>query len=363
VRARGRPARVRVLVFNYFAGLKPRGIPVYARELEECFQRVGAQHRELRAPAWMGAMPSWVQNVGFVLYEQLVAPLLARVWRCEFTVYPYNSSSLWDAACARSVMVVHDLIPNRRRNRGMAARYIRWCQAWHQRMRRPVATVSRHTLRQLNRVAGFQACEKYLWANPFYAFERALENAVLPVIRVRSSDGPTLLLCSGVGPNKDFRGALRLLDTLSESAGWQIRVLGFGADAPLAVRAVRQVLPAHWHERIHVLPRLSLQETVSEYLHCDVAWVHSRTEGFGRPVMEARLCGRSVVASDIGAFRQLRRFRHVHLYREAEFPSALRAAMEEARFHVPSRASAAGFNRQLEEEVLRFLVDQGGRRR
>jgi glycosyltransferase involved in cell wall biosynthesis len=352
----------RVLVFNFFAGIKRRGIPVYARELEECLQRVGARHLELRAPAWVARLPPVVQNVMFVLFEQLVAPGLARLRGCGLTVYPYNSGSVIDALLGRSVIVVHDLIPNRRGESGLAARYIRTCQSWHARCGRPIATVSRHTLRQLQRVRAFRRCDKFLWANPFYSFEKALQRFTRSGALVHDRDRPVVLLCSGTGKNKDFSGAVRLLMSLGERGDVSVRVLGFGDDAPLAARKVK-ALPLPWRDRITVLPRLGLDAIVNEFSACDLAWVHSRNEGFGRPVMEARLCGRPVVATDIGAFRQLRRFRHLHLYRDSEFETAFLAGLAESRGGACTFASAQGFNRQLETEVTRLLTSVESRRR
>lgn len=353
----------RVLVFNFFAGIKRRGIPVYAGELEECLARVGARHLELRAPTWVALLPPVVQNVLFVLFEQLVAPVMAWVRGCRLTVYPYNSGSVIDALLGRSVIVVHDLIPNRRGESGLAARYIRTCQSWHAHFGRPLATVSRHTLRQLQRVRTFRRCEKYLWANPFYSFESALQRAASSGAQAVDQDRrPVVLLCSGTGKNKDFSGAVRLLMSLGERGDVSIRVLGFGDDAPLAARKVK-ALPLPWRDRITVLPRLGLDAIVHEFSACDLAWVHSRNEGFGRPVMEARLCGRPVVATDIGAFRQLRRFRNLHLYRDGDFAAAFMAGLAESRGGACTPASAQGFNRQLEAEVSRLLTSVDSRRR
>lgn len=349
----------RILVFNFFAGIKPRGIPVYARELEACFERIGVSHRELRAPPWIARMPSLVQNLIFVLFEQLLAPLVARWHGCCLTVYPYNSGCLIDALAGRSVMVIHDLIPNRRDSRSLAARYIQVCQGWHAWLGRPIATASRHTLRQLDRIRRYERCEKFLWANPFYAFEATLAR----MCGSRESQRPAhnvMLLCSGAGANKDFRGALHLLRELPLDVSLEVRILGFGDHAHLARRRL-QTMPGAWCERVTVLGRLSLDETVAEFVNSDLVWVHSRSEGFGRPVMEARLCGRPVVASDIGAFRQLRRFGHVHLYRDEGFEQSLRAAMADAESGECRVASAASFNRQLEYEVLRLLAARASR--
>jgi glycosyltransferase involved in cell wall biosynthesis len=212
--------------------------------------------------------------------------------------------------------------------------------------------VSRHTMRQLERVRRYQHCEKFLWANPFYAFEAAL--ARQPPHKRHGRRPLTILLCSGIGPNKDFRGALRLLRNVTADSGIRLRVLGFGDDAHLAMRRL-DLLPVAWRDRVTVLSRLSLDQTVAEFSGADLVWVHSRNEGFGRPVMEARMCGRPVLASDIGAFRQLRRFRHVHLYRDGTFAEAYDDAMRDARTGHCTLASAVAFNHQLEQEVSRLL--------
>ncbi|WP_374674998.1 glycosyltransferase [Ideonella sp.] len=352
-----------MLVFNFFAGLKARGIPVYAAELEECFGRLGIEHRELRAPAWLARAPAALQNVCYVLYEQVVAPLAGRWWRTGLTVYPYNAGSLLDAWSGRAVMVVHDLIPNRRDSGGLAARYIRTCQAWHARLGRPVATVSRHTQRQLRRIERYRRCPLYLWANPFYAFETALQRTAAPPSAVPHAPAAPaqpvrVLLCSGMGANKDYRGALRLLRQLPGDLPVVLRVLGFGDDAALAERALAG-LPAERRAQARVLPRLTLDGIVDEFRAADVVWVHSRAEGFGRPVVEARMAGRPVVATDIGAFRPLRRLGHVHLYKDADFVAAFQAALGEARHHQVAAASAQSFNRQLEAEVMRLLRHAG----
>ena len=356
-RAAWKPAP-RVLVFNFFAGLKSRGIPLYARELEACFERVGAHHEELRAPAWLGRAPNWLQNIAFVFYEQLVAPVVAR-WRgCELTVHPYNSVGLWDAWRGRAVLVVHDLIPNRRDQRGLAARYIRTCQAWHARQGGAVATVSRHTQRQLQRIAQFAACPKYLWVNPFYAFEDELARMPRPEVRGPRHEGPPrLLLCSGIGANKDFQGALALLSRLPPEQRPEVRVMGFGPDAELARRRVTQRLRPEWAARVTVLPLLDARQAMAEFLQADAVWVHSRAEGFGRPVMEARLCGRPVLATDIGAFRQLRKLRHVHLYRDGDFAQACAATLADAGAGCEP-ASAGFLHQQIEAEVLRLLKER-----
>jgi glycosyltransferase involved in cell wall biosynthesis len=313
------PPVQRVLVFNFFNGIKERGIPLYARELEKCFERIGIGHVELACPRWARRLHPGLLNLLFVAFEQIVAPLMA-LWRgCSVTVYPYNSCSVIDALLGRSVMVVHDLISNERASRGLAAAYIRSTQIIHCALRRPVCAVSEHTLKTLRRLERYAQCPLYLWSNPFYAFEET-------VARLAGETPPPraqrILLCSGVGPNKDFVGALQLFQLSADLHEAELRVVGFGADAFLARRRLDR-LPASITSRITVLARLSIDELVREYRDCDLVWVHSKKEGFGRPVVEARISGRCVLASNISAFRQLKRLGCVNVYRQENFGELL----------------------------------------
>ena len=167
--------------------------------------------------------------------------------------------------------MVHDLIPNRRHN--LAARYICVTQTAHRWIGGQVCAASEHTLTHLRRLAAFKRCRLALWSNPFYSFESTIAwRAVSP----RDSGGPPrVLLCSGMGRYKDYSGALRLFARSAALRGAELRVMGFGDDASLALRRVQR-LPPDVKRRITVLPRLTLKELITEYVACDVVWVHSR---------------------------------------------------------------------------------------
>lgn len=346
----------RVLVFNFFAGVKDRGIPQYARELEECLARGDIESIELRCPAWARGLPQGALNLLFVLFEQIVAPLMR--WRkgCIATIYPYNSAGLWDAWRGRGLLVIHDFISNKRSNRKLAARYIRWTQAWHCRWRQPICAVSDHTQKHLLRVAPYRACPVYLCSNPFYAFQHALERLTSVPRLPASETRRTLLLCTGLGPNKDFRGALALFRDTPEMTGWQLRIVGFGNDTHLANRLVRK-LSKEVRDRIVVLPRLDMSELVEEYLRCDVVWAHSLKEGFGRSLVEARMSGKPVLARSITAFRRLAFLKHVTLYRNEQIGPRFQALLK-AGINVPA-ASPEVFHQQLESQMRDALAHCG----
>jgi glycosyltransferase involved in cell wall biosynthesis len=306
-----------------------RGIPLYAEEITECLRRLGAQSVVLRCPRRLRGLPAPLLNLLFVLFEQLVSPLMRIACRCSLTIYPYNSVGLFDALLGRSVMVVHDLIPNARRNRRLSARYIRGTQ-WVQRATRgTVCAASEDTFIHLRRLAAFRSCPLRLWPNPFYGFQAAIERQPRPLPpSAFPPPGPQqVLLCSGMGRNKDYRGALWLFRHSRSLAGAHLRIIGFGDDAALARRRVAR-LPEAVRNRIVVLPRLSLDRLAQEYCSADLVWVHSLKEGFGRSVVEGRLSGRPVVASDIAALRRLRPLGPV-LYRANGFDAAVARAMRD----------------------------------
>lgn len=333
----------RVLVFNFFAGVMERGIPLYAQNLAECMRRIGMDPIEMRCPAWLRRWPRPVQNVAFVLFEQIVAPIMGLLRGCSLVVYPYNSVSIVDSLLGRAVLVVHDLIPNRRHN--LAARYICVTQTLHRWVGGHVCAASEHTLTHLRRLAAFKRCALTLWANPFYSFESALAWRA-PMIQKPIGGPPRVLLCSGIGRYKDYSGALRLFARSEALAGAELRIMGFGDDARLALRRVQR-LPEHVRSRITVLGRLTLKDLITEYVCADVVWVHSKKEGFGRCIVEGRLSGRPVVASDIGAFRKFLPF-GVQLYRRERFDDVISRAFE---YEPAARLSSTTYHAPLEVAV------------
>lgn len=313
-------------------------------------RRLGFDVIELRCPHWLRNAPRPLRNVAFVFFEQLIAPLVRTACKCSVAVYPYNSTSLLDAALGRGVLIVHDLLSNRRSNRSLAAQYVRWTQGLHIALARPVCAASERTLLHLRRLEPFRSVPLCLWPNPFYSFESALKRHVHR--KRRRSTGPVrVLLCSGIGPNKDYAGAIRIFVGSQELRKAELRIIGFGRDAELANRRVMRLPPA-LRSRVAVLPRLTIDEVIEEYLACDLVWVHSKHEGFGRWIVEAKLCGRPVVASRISA---LLKFASpgVHYYRKDEFDQALRAAMDDTPLEPLTDLGA--YHLPLEEAIRGFL--------
>lgn len=345
-----RAPQTRILVFNFFGSVMDRGIPQYTRDIGEAMRRRGHETVELACPRLCRRLPRAIRNLLFVVFEQLVAPAM-RVFRgCAVTVYPYNSAGVIDALIGRSVLVIHDLMPNARSNTSLAARYIRVTQAVQRSLARPVCAASEHTLAQLRRIARFSGCPLYLWSNPFYQFEHALAESNFE--SAASTAGPKrILLCSGLAQNKDYAGALRLFARSRRLRDARLYVIGFGDDAHLARRRVAR-LPAEVSRRIVILPRLSLADVAVQYLRSDVVWVHSHNEGFGRSIIEGRLSGRPVMASRIRAFVKLA-VPGLTLYQNSTFDEDIVSALEPA--DPPSCISIVDYHTRFEANICAVI--------
>lgn len=283
----------RFLLFNFFASVYDRGIPMYVQNLRSALEEQGVVCREFRCPMLLRRLPKQLLNVIFVFCEQCVVPMLAI--GCDRVLYPYNSVSLADSIAGRAVLVVHDFISASRRRRGFLARYIRGTQHFHAWLGRDVAYISRSTERIGRRLKWFPRSRTYLLPNSFFRFMRSLRAE--PVGR-----GEAVLLCAGWGDNKDLSGALELYRQSGLDRRRAMRILGI-AGHQQAVDAFLEKYP-ELRERITVLPRLEQADVGDAYRAAAWVWVHSKKEGYGRPIAEAKLCGCRVVASDIPPFRE-----------------------------------------------------------
>jgi glycosyltransferase involved in cell wall biosynthesis len=340
----------RMLLFNFFAGVYDRGIPIYVENLRAALERQGVTCREFRCPRLLRRLPKPLLNMVFVLCEQLVVPALAI--GCDRVLYPYNSVSVADSMRGRAVVVVHDFVSASTRRRSLLARYIRGTQRIHARLGREVAYISRSTERTARRLRWFPRSRTYLLPNSFFGFMSCLRPDAVP-------RGQEVLLCAGWGENKDLGGALELY---RQSGLWRRRslcILGIAGHQE-AVDRFLEKYPEH-RERITVLPRLEQAAVGDAYRTAAWVWVHSKKEGYGRPIAEAKLCGCRVVASDIPPFREQRDER-TFFYRglrqfEAAWASCERAPAE-ARAGDPREP---GEHALLAAELGRYLRANGFR--
>lgn len=310
---------VKILVNNFFHGVLERGIPIYTENLCIALRQQGCQVQEWRCPVWLRGLPRSVLNILFVLSEQCLMPIRGLFY--DKVVYPYNTVALLGAVQNRSLLVVHDFIPNRRRDTSLAARYVKVCQYAYAALGGEVAYVSRTTCR-VARVAGlFRRSRAYLFPNAFWTFRQAYHGPLPPQQEV-------VLLCSGTGGNKDLAGAIALYRSSGMWQRYPLYILGLAGETGAVATSLQR-----WPElasRLTVLPRLDNAEVVRYYLQAAWVWVHSRREGYGRSIAEAKLCAKLVLASRIPPFVQ-QKDQTVFLYAAEPDFSAAWQALEQQR--------------------------------
>jgi len=305
---------VKILVNNFFHGVLQRGIPIYTENLCIALRQQGCEVTEWRCPFWLHGLPRWLLNMLFVLFEQCLMPIRGLFY--DKVVYPYNTVALLAACQHGSLLVVHDFIPNRRRDVSLAARYVKACQHLYAAAGGDVAYVSSTTARVAKVVGLFRRSRRYLFPNAFWTFRQAYHGP-LPAPHA------AVLLCSGSGSNKDLVGALALYRYSGMWQRYPLNILGLAGDGTLVADSLQRwpELAAH----LSVLPQLDNSEVVRHYLQAPFVWVHSRREGYGRSIAEAKLCAKPVLASRIPPFVR-QKDETVFLYAtESEFTAAWHA--------------------------------------
>lgn len=223
--------------------------------------------------------------------------------------------------------------------------YIVISQRIHAWLKRDVAFVSSTTYRIARNVTWLKKCDHYLFPNAFYLFESTFNT--LRSIEPESDN--YVVLISGNGSNKQFETTMGLWSSLPNQSNARLKVVGLGAHKIWASKIVDK-----FHQtNVDILPILSDKELVQIIKNSSLMWAHSTHEGFGRPVIEGRICGLNVIATNIPAFRE-HKDDNVFLYNtnsfEKIYTSALLAPCKEEyeiKYHVV-----------LENEVERWLAKE-----
>lgn len=266
---------------------------MYVQNLRVALELQGVRCREVRCPALLRRLPRRCLNLLFVAWEQLLTPLFGIAY--DRTIHPYNSVSLLGSLTGKSVLVVHDFIPNSARSTKFSARYIRATQSAHARLRRDVVFISARSQKAARRARLFPQSRTFVFPNSFFRFMQQLRPTTHP-------RGEHILLCTGWGANKDLPGALEIYRASGLWMKRPLKILGIAGHAEAVDAFCAQ--HADLADRIIVLPRLEDAEVVHAYRDAAWVWVHSRKEGYGRSIAEAKICACRVVASDIPPFRE-----------------------------------------------------------
>lgn len=284
---------MRILMFNFFSGVMERGIPIYCKNLREALEMEGHDVVEICCPGWARRIPKSAQNVLFMLYEQFLMPVLSLFH--SRSIYPYNTASILGSLHPGTLLVVHDFVPNRKGDKSLVARYVRLTQCVHAALRRDVAFVSTATYRVAKKLKAFSRSRRLVLPNGFWTFRAAIQGLSFP-------QGAQVLLCTGVGQNKDLRGALDLYAAHLAERHIPVALLGLAGDTAVTQRWLAEH-PEIDPTLIRVLPRLTDSEVVEAYMRSRWVWVHSRNEGYGRSIAEAKCCAKYTIATNIPPFR------------------------------------------------------------
>jgi len=181
-------------------------------------------------------------------------------------------------------------------------------------------------------------------------------NAFYRFVEMRS-DGTVdrnqhVLLCSGWGANKDLAGALGLYLRSDLYKVRSLIILGLAG----RTASVTNFFKEHpkLSDRITVLPQLNDSDVIKCYEQAAWVWVHSKKEGYGRSIAEARFCKSAVVATDIAPFRE-QRDEFTFLYSDLE---GFRKAVRECEMNSAAVSIREPIEHdQLVTEISRFCLD------
>jgi hypothetical protein len=329
-----------ILINDFIGGALDRGIPLYVRNLIDGLRGEGLRVRVVRAPGFCRKLPRGVLYLIAVVVEQTLLPAIGFWLRADLTIYPYNSVAVVDLLTRRGRIVVHDLeqlnrpLPFSKLYYLFCYRAVKWFNA-------PLFTISDITRQRLAQSGLFGSGPVTLLPNTFYAFER-LAAAETP------QRNPSILLCTGSTANKDLETVVAEYLPTVLAQGHCVSILGLHKASDMAkLQPLAKFLASG---QLRLCGLLSDVEAAREYRSHAVAWVHSLREGFGRCVVEGRLAGARVLATDIAEFDELRDG-DVYLYNE---PAGLFAVLERL-IHVD--APAAPYTGYPYRELLRRAID------
>ena len=335
---------MRVLINDFIGGALDRGIPLYVRNLIEGLRDEGLDVRVVRAPAIFRKLPRGVLYLIAVLVEQTLLPAIGFLLRADVTIYPYNSVAVIDLLTRRGRIVVHDL-EQLNRPPSFSKLYYLFCYRAVKWFNAPLFTISDITRARLTQSGLFGGGPVTLLPNTFYAFER------LPRRRRR---GATLRSYCAPARRRTRTSKQSWPNTCR--VFWQRAIALPSSELHKAadMAKLQPVAAFMTSGQLQVCGRLSDQEVARAYRAHAVVWVHSLREGFGRCVVEGRLAGAPVLATDIAEFAELLDG-DVYLYNNpASFSAELDRLIKRPRL-------AAPYTGYPYRELLRRAVDSAMR--
>lgn len=329
-----------ILINDFIGGALDRGIPLYVRNLIEGLRGEGLRVSVVRAPAFCRRLPRSLLYLIAVVVEQTLLPAIGFWRRADLTIYPYNSVAVVDLLSRRGRTVVHDL-EQLNRPLSFSKLYYLFCYRAVKWFNAPLFTISEITRQRLAQSGLFGSGAVTLLPNTFYAFER-LAAAETPQ-RTQS-----ILLCTGSTANKYLETVVAEYLPPVLSRGYRVSILGLHKASDMAKLEPVAAFMASGQVRLCGL--LSDAEVAHAYRSHAMVWVHSLREGFGRCVVEGRLAGARVLATDIAEFAELRDG-DVTLYKD---PAGFLIDLDRLAHMTNPAASYAGYPYR---ELLRHAIE------
>lgn len=276
---------MKVLINNLFQGVLARGISTYTHNLSLGISQIDHKVTVIESSSipFSPHFPRFIFNILFIFWEQIVIPIRALFH--DRVIFPYNSASLLLSVFSnKQMLIIHDFIPYDR-NFSISLLYLKFTVFVHSKFRRDVAFITSSVESESLRRGYFRDSKRFIIPNTFFDFQQNLAKQEHAQIT-----GDYILLCSGMSENKDLVGAIRLARMLP---GQRFLVLGASSERNRELAGLS----------IKFLPQVSAEMVANVYKFAKYVWVHSNNEGFGRSIVEARLAGKVVIASNIEAFR------------------------------------------------------------
>ena len=332
--------RLHILINDFIGGALDRGIPLYVRNLIDGLRNEGLRVSTVRAPAFCRKLPRGALYMIAVLVEQILLPLIGFWLRADLTIYPYNSVAVIDLLTRRGRIVVHDL-EQLNRPLSFSKLYYLACYRALKWRNAPLFTISEISRVRIVDSGLFGDGLITLLPNTFYAFER-LAGVETPTL------AKSILLCTGSTANKDLATVVGEYLPPVLAKGQSVAILGLHKPSDMAT--LQPLAEFIRSGQVRLCGRLSDAEVARAYRAHAVVWVHSLREGFGRCVVEGRLAGARVLASDIPEFAELRDG-DVYLYKN---PASFLAGLDRLT-HMDAQATP--YTGYPYRELLRKAID------
>ncbi len=288
---------MKIILFNPLSGLQVRGISKVADELAMHLSKAGHKVIEIKIRKSLYPNSNLLKILIFILYQQIVCPIIAIKQKADLIIDPYNGFSVLGSLLIRTKYFIHDYTPFKRRfwylRPGTIYQLLMFkFDSWFSLAEMYHDSLNIDTPNFLKRAKSpkFFPCivdELERTNSTFFdditrPFNDAQEDNVLIISTI-----------SGPGWNKDFSGLVENLKKISQR--FILIAFGFGEaknnceEVVMKNGAVSRVL------RIGFVEESSISSAITK---SDLFVFHSLSEGFGRPILEALQLKKNIVSTN-----------------------------------------------------------------